>query len=282
MRKLLPWLTAAVLALCANAWGACAVVQQCETSGTAGATSMSCGLGAAVTAGNAIYIGVQFSGGSQVSVTVGNGTDSLTLIGSVVNDGGTRSAQYQKINATGGGSTTFTWSNSTSLTNRALWVVELSGIDTAAALVGSANPAASAPGSGTDAITTGNVSNASGSNACFIGLGVDGTIDTITIATGTGATSVATGWNLGTANPGARLEYKPSLTTGSSYALTWTGGYGGHTYKAFGAMFQEAGGGGGGTVISPLGGGGGAAAKPVQAFLPRIGRPAVLNLRTAQ
>jgi hypothetical protein len=256
-----------VLALCAKvSLGACAVVQSCENSATAGATSIACALGAAPTAANALYVAINFTGGTQASVVIGNGTDAETLVGSVVNDGGTRSAQYEKRNITGGGSATFTWSNATSLTNLSIFVAEISGIDTAAGLIGNANPAAAAFGSATDAITTGTVSNASGQNACFIGTGVDGPADVITIAAGTGATSIRTGWLLGTANPGARFEYKSGLATGSSYALTWTGGYGGHTYKAFGVMFQEAVG-GASTVISPLGGGGGAAARPVHAML---------------
>lgn len=246
------------------AFGAGAVVQNCEASATAGATSVACALGVAPTAGNTIVVFINFAGGTESGVTITNGTDAEAIAGTVVNDGGTRSAMYQKRGITGGGSTTFTWSNATSLTNRSIWVAELSGIHTTAGVVGNLNPAAGAFGATTDAISTGTLSNSSGVTAFFIGVGTDGPADVITIAAGTGATSVGTGWLLGTATPGARLEYKAAIANAATPALTWTGGYGGHTYKAMGIMFQELA--GASTVVNPISGRGGSAAQPLALY----------------
>lgn len=222
-----------------------AVLQSAEASQTAGATSIAATLAAPVTAGNTVVMFVSFDGGTAATVVIGNGTDTLTLVGSVVNDSGLRTARYAKINCTGGGSATFTWSNATSLTNLRNWTFELSGLDTGSAVVANSNPAAqAAPGTGADAITTGTVTNSAGLTAFHIGVGVDTTIDTIAIAAGTGCTSIATGWNLGTANPGARAQFKAGIAASAGDALTWTGGYAGHTYKSSSVMLKEAAAGG--------------------------------------
>lgn len=218
------------------------VLQNAQDSATAGATSIGVALGAAVTAGNTVIAFVGWDNGTQAAVTMGNGTDSLTLVGSVVNDSGLRRAMYAKVNCTGGGSTTFTWSNSTSLTNRRIWVFELSGLDTGSAVVANSNPAAQVgPGTGTDAITTGSVSNSAGLTAFHIGVSC---IDTPAGATspptaGTGMTSIATGWNLGTADPGARAEFVAGIAASAGSTLTWTANFGSPTYKSSSAMFKE-------------------------------------------
>lgn len=221
-------------------------VQNAQVSGVASATSIVATLGAAVTAGNAVVAFVEFTGGTESGVTLTNGTDALTLQGAVINDAGTRMARYAKVNCTGGGSTSFTWSNATSLTNRAIWVIECAGIDTSAAVVGGGNPAASAPGAGTDAITTGSITNSAGLTAFHIGIGCDYAADTITIVKSASATQVGSaGWTdvFGTVSAGAIIEYKSGIAASASDALTFTGGYGGHTYKAASIMLKETAGG---------------------------------------
>jgi hypothetical protein len=223
------------------------IVQNAQDSATAGATSIAVTLGAAITAGNAVVAFVGFTGGTAATVTMGNGTDTLTLQGSIVNSSGTRMAVYAKVNCTGGGSTTFTWSNATSLTNRTLWVIECSGIDTSAAVVANANPATQvAPGTGTDAVTTGTVTNSAGLTAFHIGVGSDYEFDVNPIVKGTGATQVGSnGWTLGGANASAIIEYKAGIAASAGDALTYTGAYAGHTYKTASVMLKEAAVGGG-------------------------------------
>lgn len=221
-------------------------VQNVQVSGVAGATSIVATLGAAVTAGSSVVAFVTFTGGTASGDTLTNGTDALTIVGTIVNDAGTRMARYAKVNCTGGGSTSFTWSNATSLTNRGIWVIECSAIDTSAAVVGGGNPAASAPGAGTDAIATGSIANSAGLTAFHIGIGCDYAADTITIVKGTGTTQVgSSGWTdiFGTVSAGAIIEYKAGIAASASDALTFTGGYGGHTYKSASIMLKEAAGG---------------------------------------
>jgi len=210
-----------------------AFVQQAENSNAGSATTIVATPGASVTAGSCRVAWVLYEGGDS-TVTVGDGTDSFTEAGDVVNDGGTRLRMFYKLNSTAGaGVVTATYVDG-ARTKRGIYVAEYTGI---ASFITSANPASAAFGSATDAVTTGNV-NVTSQPALFIAWCADYVADTLTIAAGTGFTSRGTGWVFGGANPYARLQDKRVTATGNTTG-TATGQYGGHDYKITAMVFAE-------------------------------------------
>lgn len=210
-----------------------AFVQQAENSADASATTIVATPGANVTAGNLRVAWVLYEGGDS-AVTVSDGTDTFTEAGDVVNDGGTRLRMFYMLNSTAGaGVVTATYVDG-ARTKRGLYVAEYSGI---ASFITSANPVADAFGSGTDAVTTGNV-NVTSQPALFIAWCADYVADTNPILAGTGFTSRGLGWVFSGANNYARLQDKRVTATGNTTG-TATGQYGGHTYKITAMVFAE-------------------------------------------
>jgi len=209
-----------------------AFVQQSHNSATAAATSISATPGASVGAGNLRIAWVKYEGG-DAGVTVGDGVDSFTEAGTVVNDGGTRLRMFYKLNSTAGAGVV-TANLDASRTNIGLYVAEYSGIDS---FITHENTAAANPGSGTDAISTGLV-NVTTQPALFVAWVADYDSDTNPVLAGTGFTSRGQGWTFGTANNMARLQDKRVTATGNTTG-TATGAYGSHTYKITAFAFAE-------------------------------------------
>jgi hypothetical protein len=208
-----------------------------EASNAASATTIVATFPAPTTAGNLLVAWAYYANTGGTSIDAGSitddGSNSWTAAPSGQTlDGSSRLRMFYKLSSAS--ATNITCTYSATAAERGLMVAEYSGI---ASFIVDISPAGGTPGSGTDAVTTGNF-NVTSQPALVVSAAFDYAVDTIAIAAGTGLTSRGTRWTLTGGNPMARLQDKRVTATGNTTA-TATGGYGGHFYKITAMAFAE-------------------------------------------
>jgi hypothetical protein len=149
-----------------------------------GSATVAATFGAASTSGNLIAVAVMYLGATLNSVTDSKG-NTYTLVGSPTTGAGGNIVQlaYAK-NITGGATITVTANLSASSAQNEIVIHEISGADTSVPLVSQNGQAQTAPGTGTDALSSGALTF-SGSNNYVFGFTVnEGNSATLTQGTG--------------------------------------------------------------------------------------------------
>lgn len=232
-----------------------AVVQQKENSlnATDQATVASGAFGSATTAGSTLIAAVGYS---QVDVTVTmNGQGSWDEVSGGGYDGTTGQGFRVFVckNITGGstGQITATFVGNT-VAYPAIYVAELSGIDTSSPVGGSNFQVRVNPGTGSNAIVTGTITP-SGQPAVLFGFALDAVGTNVVPTAGTGFTSLTASWTFaGAVSNGQLRPMHKRLTSTSGTTVTATASNGNaNTFWIAGVVLLESGGGGGGggTVV---------------------------------
>lgn len=195
-----------------------------------------------VAAGSVLLLFVTWGNEFAISSVVGSLNGAYSLLDAGVNTGGDQAvAGYAFINSASGSETvTVTFAGVVDF--RAIWLEEITGAGTGAIDAhGTRNQIAA--GTGTDAVTSGNVTSTTQPALVFGFSYEDGGVST---NTGTGFTSAGTGW--GTS---ARSEAKRVTATGTQVAtFTAQAGQGASDMITFVVVIDEAGAGGGSGAIS--------------------------------
>lgn len=226
------------------------VLQKVQATATATGTTIAATLPAAVTVGSALHV---FSGNKDTSgatITVADGVNgswaaALDSIDDTTNL--QRTAQFSFPNSAAG-SVTATATFSTTSLLRTIELCEIVGVLTASPLDVHTGQVQASPGAGTDAVTSGVVTN-SKQPALVLGLSTDNrTVSPVAPAAGTGFTDLGAIWTLAGGNQ-ARLESKRVTAIGSQ-AATFTG-TAGIAPTTLVAVYDEIGASGGGTNTPP-------------------------------
>lgn len=211
-------------------------------------------------AGSALVAFIWFDGDAvnvpcTASDAVGN-NDTWNEIGTGVYDG-TRYVMraFLLLNAANASTTVRITSESPNVMDYpAIAVVEVSGIVTSSALVGNAGQSQSSPGTGTDAITSGNTGTLTGQPAAVLAM-VQNIDSDSTPAAGTGYTSQDSyrAWDYGGGvSLGGRFEHKRvTATTAVAGTFTDATNGGGSPYQTIVVALAESGGGVTNTDYSP-------------------------------
>lgn len=213
-------------------------VQQRQGSNVASSTTLVSG-STTITAGNALALIVCYTG---ATTTVTPGTTYGTFVEDVslqhAAAGGVGMHVFTCDSAIGiTGQLTITWG--AAVTRRGLYIVEMSGIDH---YLGGVFPAYQAsPGTGADAVTSGNY-NVISPPVYLLGLGWDSTGGGAGINVGAAAaanyTSQGTGWLMGDATFNARLMDARAIASGN-IAASFTAVTGTDTFAALELAFAE-------------------------------------------
>jgi hypothetical protein len=170
-----------------------------------------------VTAGDTLVGFFNPAGGVTVSSVADSQGNTWVVVGSVPTTGAPTVYAAYALNCAGGSTVvTATGSGGSTVINDSL-VVEESGITSYTGASSNANQ--SAPGTGTNAITSGTVTTASTSST-MVGLTVNGNNNTDTVSAGTGFTSRGMFWTAGN-NSSVTLE-DGAISGAGSYAATFT------------------------------------------------------------
>lgn len=214
-----------------------------STSQAGSATSIATPGTLSVSTGDSIIVFLTAAQDQTAAFAASDGTNSYTLRQSVY-DGSALSAGILVAENVTAGTYTVTGSWSGSRTSNAIFAVGVSGLKPSSYQTG-ATARQPTPGTGTDGITTGNMTPTE-QPACVIGLIIS--FATLTAPTeGTGFTSVATGWQYGTGTDLARLEHK-QITSTSPVALTGTAAAN-TSHWSLAVILSESGAGGAGLSI---------------------------------
>lgn len=185
------------------------------TSATTIATSSSIAISAESWAVAWVYY---FAGATTITVSDGTNTFAEIPAGSPINDGSSRLATHARYYASGG-TFTFTATYGASVPYRSIVVVEVTGRDSAALIAAQcAGQVQPTPGTGTDAVSTGNATPQSASSEIIAYSMSDTGI--AAPAVGTGFTNVGTFLNFGGVDL-ARVERR-TLASTSPIAATFT------------------------------------------------------------
>lgn len=190
----------------------------------AGASGAATSLGlpnATFAGGERIIVGVSCNTVTATE-TVTDGTNTYNQIDGYANDAShVRLALFEALNVTAG-TYTITANYSASVGNRAIFFLYDTGSDTNAAQTGTGQSQAN-PGTGTDAVTSGNMTPTGQPNA-VVGVSVT-FINGSTVTAGTGFTNLGvwTGYN-SNAGDTSRVEYKDTTSTGVTAATFTCGG----------------------------------------------------------
>lgn len=237
-------LAVVALLVAPGAFAACAYVGEANNSSGGSASSIAVTYSPA--AGDALVVFTQLnaniSSGDSVTDT---GRNSWTNAFHFYNANVGTITAWVEANAAGG-STTFTYSWSGSYAFGAILVVEYSGAGTSSAFVSGeyANQYQTAPGTGSNAITSGNTPTLSGVPCMVIGLNTDKTTATNYPTAGTGFTSRGNVINFGGGTSYYTFEDMPISGT-SAIAATWTALAGGASDNYYtGAIVLQGPGGG--------------------------------------
>lgn len=195
-----------------------------------------------VTAGNVLLCLINYYSGTECLAVPSRGGDTFTLLGSYFSASFGAGLVAYLVQTAGAGTTevqsTFTTlaAVATNVDYPAIAVVEFGGLRTSGVsgatpvMVGQSNP-----GTGTNAITTGNITP-SAQPAAIVGISID-TGNQETPAAGTGYTGLGGIWDYeGTAPAGAQIIHKGVANT-SPTAATWTTGFNGSTDSYINAVF---------------------------------------------
>ena len=191
-------------------WAAPAFVQGCESAGTV-ATTQACTFGTSTTAGNAILCGTGLditAVAALLSAADTSGSNTYTLLTQTANSNNVGIRQFYALNITGGWTVvTATYQNSSA--NKAVHCAEFSGLQ---AFDQQAGNAQTDPGTGTDAVTSGNITTTQADEVLF----TTSCCSPTTIIVGTNYTYIDAGpsFDQGSA-------YRIVSSTGT-YAGTWT------------------------------------------------------------
>ncbi len=183
-------------------------------------------------AGSTLVVWVT-GGDSNTSITVADSRNAGNYTAGPVNDdtGDSQALQRFYKQNVAAGSTTITATWGAAVQFRAIAVAEVTGSNQGAA-DGSSGNIQGAPGTGTDALTTSNMTNAT-QPALIVALCMD-VASTSIPAAGTGFTS-----NGSDATAAWRIESKRITTTGSTQAATFTATTGADTHITAGFIFDE-------------------------------------------
>lgn len=227
------------------------VVQQKEFSrNAAGQASIASGaFGASVTAANVLLIFAFYYSTASKTITMSGNSNSFAEIGTGLFNGsagaGVRAYVVQSANS---GTTQMTATFGANVDYPAIAVVEISGLATSSVVGGSVFVMQAAPGTASNAVTTGNVTP-SGQPAAIFGIAND-LGNQASPAAGTGYTGLTPIFNYeGTATAGGRIEHK-RVTATTATPATWTTDVNGgpDNYLNVAVVLLEPGAGGGGTT----------------------------------
>ena len=184
----------------------------------AAGTSISTSTTITVAAGDTIVvIGTVAGADLTASITASDGTNTYTLRQVAYNPTQNFAELVAENVAAGTYTVTLSWDGS-SRTGRGVYAIPISGLKTASYQTGAATTQAT-PGTGTDGVTTGNMTPTE-QPACVIGAVINaGSV--ATPATGTGYTSIGTAWQFGFGADLMRVEHQ-RVTSLSALALTGT------------------------------------------------------------
>ena len=215
--------------------------------GTASASTIATSTTVTVAAGDTIVvIGTVAQADLTASLACSDGTNTYTLRQAVYD--ATTTANFcifvAENVAAGTYTVTLSWGGSTR-TSRAVYAIPLSGLKAASYQIGGIAVQAS-PGTGTDGVTTGNMTPTE-QPACVIGAITNGG-SVNTPAAGTGFTSIGTAWQFGTGTDLFRAEHK-RITSTSAVALTGTAGANVRHFSVA-VILSETGAGGGAATLS--------------------------------
>lgn len=203
--------------------GSIRVAQNAQNVAAGTGTTLAVSFSATVTAGSALHCFVANKDVASEAVTVSDNVNGAwpAAIDSV--DDGTNLETVKSFSLPNSlaGTITVTATFSISTTLRAIWVAEILNAKLASPLDGHAAQVQAAPGSGTDAISSGNATNAT-QPGLVLALSMDNrTISPVAPAAGTGFTDLGSGWNLVSGDQ-ARLE-SLRITSITAIAGTFTG-----------------------------------------------------------
>lgn len=206
--------------------------------------------GSSVTAANALLVFVGYGAASARTVALTRGSDVFTQCGTGIYNGGFSFGLRAFVCDNAGAGTTavscaFSGGGGT-VDSPAIAAIELSGIALTpnAATPGSAEQ--DSPGTGANALTSGNTGALSAQPAAVFGICWDFLGGTPTAPTaGTGFTGLTPVWEYGTATSAARIEHK-RVTATTAVPATYTAVVGGDSYLMLTVALLEGGGGGGG------------------------------------
>ncbi len=190
--------------------------------GTGSSATIATSAAVSVSAGDTIVVmGTVAQADLTASLACSDGTNTYTLRHATYDS--TTTANYcifvaENVSA-GSYTPSMSWGGSTR-TNRAIYAVPVSGLKAASYQTGAINVQAS-PGTGTDGITTGNMTPTEQPAIVIGGVTNGGSINTP--AAGTGFTSIGTAWQFGTGTDLFRAEHL-RITSTSALALTMTAG----------------------------------------------------------
>lgn len=190
--------------------------------GSGSATNIATSAAVSVSAGDTIVvIGTVAQVDLTASLVCSDGTNTYSLKFAIYDSGTTANwCIFVAENVSAGSYTpTMSWGGSTR-TSRAIYAIPVSGLKAACYQTGAIAVQAS-PGTGTDGVTTGNMTPTE-QPACVIGGLINGG-SIATPAAGTGFTSIGTAWQFGTGTNLFRAEHK-RITSTSATPLTGTAG----------------------------------------------------------
>lgn len=194
---------------------------------------------ATYTAGDTILVWVHYSS-NTITATVADGTNTFTQVGTYVTDTGghnNRCALFEAHNVAGG-SVTITVTFSLTTTNRAVAYIRCTGANTGAGAQDGKGQFQHNPGTGTDAVSTTNMTPTSQPNG-VLAVSIT-TISATTLTAGTGYTSLGTiaSWDA-LAGDTSRVEWKRTTST-SAVAGTFTDSGATEDTHTIGGVFTEA------------------------------------------
>lgn len=224
-----------------------AFVRQAENSSgsTAQPSIATPSFGGSVAAGNAFAWIVFYAHGSTRTVTMSGNSNTYTEVGSLFSAANNAGAIWGYAKNVNSGTTGVTGTFDINVDFPAILVQEFSGLATGT-LFGSGETASSvqaAPGTGTNALTSGNITPGA-QPAALVGWSFNFLSNTPPNA-GTGFTSQTAVWSFGAAGNDLRPE-DMRLTATTAVPATFTATGGADNYMTVGMVLREAAGGGGG------------------------------------
>ncbi len=206
---------------------------------TTNASQQTCGFLSEITAGDLVVIAIKHSGSETVTSVTANTTDSIVAVSAnpCTDPSNNNRGDIYYITNSAGGYTDFTvnLSGSTGAHSFRIWLHEYSGIDTSSPLDANVCNSQSSVGTGTDAVTSGNMTAGTARELVF-GFGIP---QNGTLSAGTGFIQLQSG-------AGGLSEYKIVNATGT-YAATLTDNTSGDNTFMMGALFKA------GTSLTPQG-----------------------------
>lgn len=195
-------------------------------------------------AGEFVAVGITYGNGSAVTESIADGTNTYTKVGSTLTDGSNgQNLALFVVKSAASGSFTITVTFASSVTYRGIMYARYTGLDASQTptLSGTVNTNV---GTGTDAVTSGNVTPG-GQPAMIFAFGVEVSGGGSAMTAGTGFTDRGAMANWNSYIGFSRFEDK-RVTSTSAVPGTFTVSNGTHSYLVIGMAAYETGAGGGG------------------------------------